>query len=249
MKLLTFSVSAFLLSLAFALVLGACGGSGSSAASSSAWEPFLVLKAPNAHAQNELIASLSPRPKLTWNVWGSAYAAASNSPGCPGIGTVAPPSASDSTYQATSCSGVLYSLLPCPDATGPCIVAGLPQGQAILFDTANCLSQGPGQDEFVSPSFDTFGTPSISSVAISPGILFRYDPQGLGAGDSSTYLMLAPGGGKEVQVTVQSEYVFGNGCAPVSSVNIQAFALAPNAASVTSMLSAAVPAPVSIGTP
>lgn len=247
MKLLTFSVSAFLLSLTFALLLG-CFGHGSSQAASSAWEPYLVLKAPHATADNALVARLHER-HLTWNPWGDAYAVTANTAACPGIGTVAPPSPSDFDYLVTSCGGVLYRLSPCPDSTGPCVIDSLPQGQAILFDTANCSSASPGQDEFVSTAFTTNGVPSISEISVSPGILFRYDPTNLGSSDPSTYLMLAPGGGTESQVNVQSEYVFGQGCKSVAGVTVSAFTLAPNSTTVTQMASAAVAAPVTIGTP
>lgn len=247
MKRLAYSVW-FLAGLV--VLLNACvfGGSSSNAAS-SAWEPFLVLKAPHAPAASLAAVTAADRKFQHEHGWyevfvHEAVAATVNSPACPGIGTVSPPDSADTSYHATSCTGVLYQLSPCPRANTDCVVQGLAAGQAILFDTAGCTG-----NMAVTPNFQTFGTPSISDIAVIQGIVFRYDPGNLGASDPTTYLMVAPAT-PPAPFTVQSEFAFEDGgCKPVSGVTLPAYPVVANDPSITGMASATIPGPVSVGAP
>lgn len=225
------------------LVQVACSFGHSSNASAVAWEPYLVLKTADTRAL-EAVSAFESRHRQREDFPSfihEAVAALAGSPACPGIGTVSPPQGSDTAYHATSCSGVLYSLIACPDGSA-CVVAGLSPGEAILFDTSGCTGT-----EAVSPNFSTFSVPSIGLAAVAPGALFRYDPTGTGPTDPSTYLMLAPNE-TGASFTVNSEYVYGSGCQPVGGVTVTAYTLAPNSATVTAMASAPV-AGATIGIP
>jgi hypothetical protein len=230
-----------------AVLLNACGGS--STASSSAWEPYLVMKAPHAPAVMEVAEAAAERifrrHANPFQIMSQALAA---TPACPGIGTVAPASASDLYYKVSSCTGVLYHLLPCPTSADTCVIGGLDTGQAVLFDQLGCTGNA-----FVSTSFNAgSSTQSISGVAITPGTLFRYDPTSAGATDASTYLLLPPAEAPQ-QTPILSIYGYdGRGCQPANfpaGTMLTAYKLEVNDPNVSGMASTSFPGPGVVGTP
>lgn len=246
----------------------ACGGSGttSSADSGVTLAAFQALQSQVAALQAQLDAGKAynfinapngPKFSSASGVRTSAINTGSATPqsttnACTGLGTFA--GRTDDILHGYSCSGYYFEINGAAASSRKAIIQALSAGHALLFDGASCTG-----NIYITTNLSIGGANRSEESLIPNGQVFRYDPNGSGANDASTYYYV-PAGATATDASIASIYTFnsaGTGVCAAVSIPIGTgdvlYAVLPapplvNGSSATMLPTAPISGPVFVGT-